>query len=321
MAPHGWALKLDPWLLEQWTAMAGKEFVDNGNGRDARATEVTFDNDEGLSVFQWMSDMVDSGLAENTGPAEGNINHYLAVGNKTSAMTADTSAALGTVLSVLGSGQFPGVDLGVAPLPGLPGDGATFVGGGANYIVKGDDPGQGRSRVAVRQVPRRAQPQAKWAQTGYIPIRQSAIDTPEVQQLWTTPAVLQGRLRPARRRQHDRGREGPVIGDFAGVRKAETDAMEQMMTNGVSPADALAEARRTVERSDQRLQRAGRLAGREALREREELHVLRVVLTNPLTQRRGSFPGVLADVHVGAVGDAEAESCLDLDVRSPPAAR
>ena len=33
-APHGWALKLDPWLLEQWTAMAGKEFVDNGNGRD-----------------------------------------------------------------------------------------------------------------------------------------------------------------------------------------------------------------------------------------------------------------------------------------------
>ena len=40
--------------------MAGKEFVDNGNGRDARATKVTFDNDEGLSVFQWMNDMVDS---------------------------------------------------------------------------------------------------------------------------------------------------------------------------------------------------------------------------------------------------------------------
>ena len=29
---------------------------------------------------------------------------------------------------------------------------------------------------------------------------------------------------------------------IAGVRKAETDAMEQMMTNGVAPADALAEA-------------------------------------------------------------------------------
>ena len=137
--------------------MAGNEFVDNGNGRDARATEVTFENEDGLAVFEWMSEMNESGLAENTGRPEGNINHYLAVGNKTSAMTADTSAALGTVFAVLGSGQFPGVELGVAPLPGLPGDGATFVGGGANYIVKGDDPAQDRSRVAVRQVPRRAQ--------------------------------------------------------------------------------------------------------------------------------------------------------------------
>ena len=33
-----------------------------------------------------------------------------------------------------------------------------------------------------------------------------------------------------------------MIGDFSGVRKAETDTMEQMVTNGVSPADTLAEA-------------------------------------------------------------------------------
>ena len=84
--------------------------------------------------------------------------------------------------------------------------------------------------------------QAKWAQTGYIPIRQSAIDTPEVQQLWTTQPYYKVAFDQLASDNTTVAAKGPVIGDFAGVRKAETDAMEQMMTNGVAPADALAEA-------------------------------------------------------------------------------
>ena len=33
-----------------------------------------------------------------------------------------------------------------------------------------------------------------------------------------------------------------MIGDFTGVRKAETDSMEAMVTNGISPEDALKQA-------------------------------------------------------------------------------
>jgi sn-glycerol 3-phosphate transport system substrate-binding protein len=243
-APHGWALKLDPWLLEQWTAMAGREFVNNGNGRDARATEVRFENDEGLAVFEWMDEMYRSGLGENTGRPEGNINHYLAVGNRTSAMTADTSAALGTVLSVLGSGQFPGVELGVAPLPGLPGDGATFVGGGANYVVKDDDPAKVEAAWRFAKYLDEPATQAKWAQTGYIPIRQSAVETPEVQQLWSTTPFYKVAFDQLAADNPTIAAKGPVIGDFTGVRRAEVDAMEQMITNGMPAEEALARAAR-----------------------------------------------------------------------------
>ena len=189
-----------------------------------------------------MNDMNESGLAENTGRPEGNINHYLAVGNKTSAMTADTSAALGTVFAVLGSGQFPGVELGVAPLPGLPGDGATFVGGGANYIVKGDDPAKIEAAWRFAKFLVEPSSQAKWSESGYIPIRQSAVDTPEVQQLWASQPFYKVAFDQLAADNSTVAARGPVIGDFTGVRKAETDAMEQMVTNGVSPADALAEA-------------------------------------------------------------------------------
>ena len=71
-------------------------------------------------------------------------------------MTLDTSAALGTVLSVLGSGQFPGVDLGVGPMPGPPGDGGDLRRRRRELHRQGSTTGEGRGRVAVREVPRRA---------------------------------------------------------------------------------------------------------------------------------------------------------------------
>jgi sn-glycerol 3-phosphate transport system substrate-binding protein len=245
--PYGWALKLDPWFLELWTAMAGEPYVDNGNGREGRATEVAFDNDAGRSVYEWIADMVDSGLAENTGRPEGNINHYLAVGNKTSAMTADTSAAIGIALPLLNSGQFPGVELGVAPLPGLPGDGATFVGGGANYIVKGDSPEKIEAAWRFAQYLNEPEVQAKWAQTGYIPIRESAVELAPVQELWAgTPAYRVAYDQLASDNQTVAAK-GPVIGDFAGVKNAVIDSLEQMLTNGVPPDDALADAKENAD--------------------------------------------------------------------------
>jgi sn-glycerol 3-phosphate transport system substrate-binding protein len=246
-APHGFALVQNPWFLEMWLAMAGEPYVDNGNGRDGRATEVLFANPTGEEIFAWINDMVRDGLAENVGRAQGNINHYLAVGNRTSAMTTDTSAALGTILAVLGSGQFPGVELGVAPLPGPEGDGGTFVAGGANYIVRGPDPA--RVEAAWRFVRFLNEPasQATWAATGYIPIRQSATELPAVQDLWSEHPEYRVAYEQLDQPVHNVATAGPVIGDFAGVRDAVEDALEQMLTGGTAPADALARAKQAAD--------------------------------------------------------------------------
>ncbi len=209
-------------------------------------------------MFEWMSEMNESGLAENTGRPEGNINHYLAVGNKTSAMTADTSAALGTVFAVLGSGQFPGVELGVAPLPGLPGDGATFVGGGANYIVKGDDPAKIEAAWRFAKFLVEPSSQATWAESGYIPIRQSAIDSPEVQQLWASQPFYKVAFDQLAADNSTVAARGPVIGDFS--RRAQGRDRRDG-ADGDERRVAGRRARRgreAVERSDRRLQRAGR---------------------------------------------------------------
>jgi sn-glycerol 3-phosphate transport system substrate-binding protein len=247
-APHGFALLLQPWFLETWLAMANDPFVDNGNGRDARATAQTFDNENGLAVFEWIEDMADSGLGENVGlPEGGNIGHYLAVANGTSAMTVDTSAAIGTILDVLGTGQYAGVDFDVAPLPGLPGDGGTFVAGGANHIVKGDDLAKVEAAWRYAQFLASPESQAKWAATGYIPIRKSATERDAVRDLWSETPQYKVAYDQLSTDVRSPATAGPVIGDYVGVRDAIEDALEAMVVQGLAPQEALDQAAREVD--------------------------------------------------------------------------
>ena len=63
VAKAGFGLKTDPWFLEQWLAKAGNPYVNNGNGRNARATQALFEQRRRAGVFAWMSHMVKSGNA------------------------------------------------------------------------------------------------------------------------------------------------------------------------------------------------------------------------------------------------------------------
>lgn len=243
-SPFGFALLQQPWFLQTWMAMAGDPYVDNGNGRDDRATEVLIDTDLALGIFEWINDMVDSGAAEDVGSeAGGNINHFLALGNGTSSMTIDTSAAIGTILAVLESGEFPGVEIGVAQLPGPSGDGGTFVSGGSNYIVASDDPA--RVEASWRWVSFLNEPesQATWSATGYIPIRMSATELPAVQDLWAETPEYRVAYDQLDSDVRNVATAGPVIGDFEGTDTALEDAMERMLTAGQAPAESLAQAK------------------------------------------------------------------------------
>lgn len=99
--PAGFALKIDAFFFEQFLAKSGKPYVNNGNGRKERATEVVFDNKQGLEFFTWMSDMVADGLAvTNARTGASAIDNYLAIGNSQAAMTVDSIAGLGTIAQV-----------------------------------------------------------------------------------------------------------------------------------------------------------------------------------------------------------------------------
>lgn len=241
----GFALKTDPWYLEQWLAKAGQPYVNNGNGRKARADAVVFDSKQGLEIFTWMSDMVSSGLAfTNANEGQAQFDNLLSIGTGSSAMTIDTSASLGTISSVLSGGGYPNVELGVAPMPGPVGKGGILVGGAALYISNKSDPAKQAAAWDFSKYLNTAQVQADWAAgTGYVPVVEAATKLPEVQELWAKNPGYKVAYDQLLTGVNNVATAGPVIGAYKAVRDAVVTAQNSMFTQGVKPKAALKAAK------------------------------------------------------------------------------
>ncbi len=240
--PYGFALRLHTWHLEQWLAKANETYVNHKNGRAGRADEATFDNETGDEVFAWMAGMVNDDLAiTNPRLGEGAINNFLAVANGEAAMTIDTSAALGTVNQVLSSGQYAGVEAGVAPMPSTSKTGGgVSVGGAALYLVNKSKPAEQAAAWEFAKFLNEPEQVAEWAAgTGYIPIRTDAVDLPVVRQRWAELPGFRVAYDQLTTGPDNVATSGPVIGAFEPVRVAIEDEYVRMFTQSKKPKAAL----------------------------------------------------------------------------------
>ncbi len=242
----GFGLKLNPWYLEQWASKADTLYVNNENGRTARATKVEFDDATGRATFAWMKDMVDSGLARtnpDTGP--NNFDNLLGIRPqvKAQAMTIDSSAALGTISQVFASGESGGVELGVGPMPGPSGAGGVLVGGGALYMSKKSAPEKIAATWEFVKFLVQADTQATFAaETGYVPISKESVKDAVLLAQWAKEPGYKVAYDQLLAGKDNVATAGPVIGDYAGVRDVVRDAETKMLAEGTNPKAALSAA-------------------------------------------------------------------------------
>ncbi len=240
-APLG--LKTDPIFIEQWTAQANRLFANNGNGRRSRATSAVFNNATGRQIFSWMDGMVKDGLATTNADLGPSIyDDLLGIRSGAHAMAFDTSAALGTIKAVLGAGNDPNIDLGVAPMPG-PGaasTGGVFNQGGELFMVNKSAPE--KQAAAWQFLKFLAEPEnvTTWAiATGYIPIRKSSAASTEMQDYWAQNPGFKVAYDQLLGGRNTVASAGSVIGNNKGARDALRDAVNSMFLEGTSPKAAV----------------------------------------------------------------------------------
>ncbi|GIU88313.1 MAG: ABC transporter substrate-binding protein [Acidimicrobiia bacterium] len=242
-ARHGIALRIEPYVFEFLNAKSGGTYVDNGNGREARATAATIDTDVGRAIFRWWYDMVESGLALDTGGAPGNFDHMLAVGTGEAAMAIEASGVLGIVRDVLESGQYPGVRIAAAPLPALRPGGGVPVGDGALWIPQdAAAPRRGAAWQLVKFLASAEQQAALAVAGGYAPVREDATEVPALVEKWRTDPIFRVAYDQLVSGPADEASVGSLIGDYQGVRDAVRNAMTAMLDGRATPEEAAARA-------------------------------------------------------------------------------
>lgn len=243
VAPNGLSLIGSAWVVEQFYALADRPFVDGGNGRDQRATEVLLEDPLGLEVFTWLHDMVNDGLATYVGDGA-DAEHFIALALGQAAMTIDTTAALRSVL--VAAQDFPDVEVAIGPMPSL-GErtGGVLVGGAAIWLDGTTSDEQRAASWDFVTWLNEPEQQATWhAGTGYVPIRQSATELPEVADLWAEEPAFRVAYDQLVEGPETVGTAGPVIGNHAQVRlRAIVPALERMYLQAMPPDMALAQAK------------------------------------------------------------------------------
>jgi sn-glycerol 3-phosphate transport system substrate-binding protein len=237
----GTGLVVDNWHVRNWLATANQLFVNHENGRASRATAAAFGGSAGLSIFEDLHKLVATDGAV-TNPANGTdrYDNLLGVGTGKYGMTIDTSAALGTVTSLLPT--HPNVTLGVGPLPAAStkAHGGVSGGGSGLYISNKVPAAQQAAAWEYETYLDSPASQATWAKgTGYIPIRKSAVTSPTITSLWASNPnfkvaynqLLSGPVNPAT--------DGSVVGPYLTINKVMVDAMNTMYQRGASPSAAL----------------------------------------------------------------------------------
>jgi len=242
---YGFALDIHPWYVELTESGAGELYVNNDNGRTGVATEVAFDNEAGQKLFQWWHDMVHDGLLLNVGWDPSGANALLAVGARKAVMVLSTSAAMRSIVDILAKG-IEGVDLGVAPVPGIPGkvpEGSPGVYSRSLWIMSARPEAERDAGWTFIKWLMEPEQQAEWfAGSGYLPVRNSAYDLPAAKDIIARYPQFQLPADLFAKTATTTAALGPLLGPFQQVRNAVRSAIESMLAGNASADEAMAAA-------------------------------------------------------------------------------
>lgn len=242
---YGASIAIYGWFFEQLLAVQGAYFVDNENGRKAKAAKAMIDSKEGEAILKWMKGMVDDGSAINLGRKTSETQSAFAAGRV--AMTVDSTAVLSTILTNVAE-KF---EVGTAFLPRPANSKGGVIIGGASVWITNIKPE--KEQWAAWEFVKwlgSAQTQAKWStSTGYFPVRKSAYDQQVIKDWHAKRPQFTTAIEQLRASKLSPITQGAVIGVFPQARQTVEGAMENAILGKAAPADALKSAAAEITKS------------------------------------------------------------------------
>ncbi|MGH4050779.1 MAG: ABC transporter substrate-binding protein [Clostridium sp.] len=239
---YGYSMPIYAWLFEQFMIKQGKDYANNGNGRDGAATSVMYDkNGGGLTLLNQWKKLVDSGNVGNFGRKTVDTQNAFMAGN--TAMYLDSTASLSAVLGGV-KGKFE-VGTGFLPKVSDSDKGGVSIGGASLWVMDKEDEVKQQASWEFLKFMVSPEEQAYWnANTGYFLVNKKAYDLKEVKD----NLVKYPQFQTAIDQLHASSPEssGALLGIFPEARAATETNIESMLAGQQSPQEALDNAAKTV---------------------------------------------------------------------------
>lgn len=249
-----WTFPNHGWFFEQWLAQQNAEFANNGNGREARATEVTFNSEAGIAILAWLKDMHDKGYLYYSGAQGGDSWATVdqAFGSQQVAMAAYSSSDTKLYTD---TGAENGFEVVASFLPYNDDTGWTgnLIGGASLWLVDGLAPEVEDGALTFLLWFTNTENAASWHQvTGYIPVRESAAAMLTEQGWFDENPNFRVAGDQLSQSEVTSATSGALLGAFPSIRNVVTQAIDTvLLTPDADPAtvlnDAAAEANTILE--------------------------------------------------------------------------
>jgi len=240
------------WYFEQILANSGGLYFNNDNGRTGRATEVLFNEGQGVEVFSFLTGLYTDGYAPNLGNTWTDTDAAFLAGQ--AAMIFDSTAG------APGLQEAAEFTVGTTYIPHSDSSerNGVVIGGAALWLIDSGDEELDAAAWEFMKFLSEADQQITWhTSTGYFPIRSALTENEELQTFWADNQNLRTaieQLATTNTTMEDGSTNYAVLGGRAGpfpaIRQYTIDAYADVLDEGMTPQEALD---RAAERANQEL--------------------------------------------------------------------
>ena len=236
---------LHGWYFEQWMSEEGAEMVNNGNGRDGRATETMLNSPAAMKIGEFVSELAENDMYTYTGKFE-DWNGNDAIFTEGKAIIHMTSTAdLGNIAAAC-EGKFD-MGVGFIPIPDGVERNGTVIGGASVWIAKNHPSDELEAARDFVLFMTNTENMVSWHKlTGYYPVRNSSVDALKDEGWFETDAKQLVAFNQLLSTKINKASAGAVSGTNADNRTIIEEALQKIL-NGADVKASLDEAKKIAD--------------------------------------------------------------------------
>lgn len=241
-------VSLNGWFFEQWMAQQNAPLLDNGNGREGRATAVNYESDAFRNIAEFFKTLNDAGYYTYTGALEDWDGSDAIFADQGAVFHITSTADLGNLTA---AAEESGFEIGAGLLPiadDAPRNGVVI--GGASLWLTADKPAEEQAAALDFVLyMTNTENMVSWHKlTGYYPVRNSAVEALEAEGWFDEfpnysvafDQLLETQVNPAT--------AGALSGNMQEIRTITEETMQRIFSGGEVDAELARASEQTAAR-------------------------------------------------------------------------